>query len=157
QTGGIAWLRHALAATKQNLQAIIEELEAANEELKSANEETLSSNEELQSTNEELETTKEELQSTNEEIVTINEQLQHRNLEITQIGNDLSNLLDSVAVPILILDQSLRLRSFTPAAAKTLGLVTTDIGRRFGDLRLGFDIADLEAAILEVVDSVSPK
>jgi two-component system CheB/CheR fusion protein len=150
-------LRQELAATKQNLRAIIEELEGANEELNSLNEEALSTNEELQSTNEELETAKEELQSTNEELMTVNDQLQSRNLEVTQISNDLENLFESVAAPILMLDQNLRIRRFTPAAAKMLDLIATDIGRHFGDLRHGLDVSDLETTVLGVINSVSAK
>src|SRR6185369_13829467 len=71
-------LEHALAATKQYLEALIEENDRTNDDLGSANEELVSGNEELQSLNEELETAKEELQSTNEELTTINDELHSR-------------------------------------------------------------------------------
>src|SRR5439155_14872961 len=100
----VSELRRELAASKESLQAIIEEQEATNEELKSANEEIESSNEELQSTNEELETAKEELQSTNEELTTLNEELSNRNLEMMQMNSDLKNLLASIQLPIVMVD-----------------------------------------------------
>src|SRR6266487_351601 len=103
----VAELHRELAASKESLQTIIEEQEATNEELKSANEEIESSNEELQSTNEELETSKEELQSTNEELTTLNEELSNRNLEMMELTNELNNLLASIQMPIVMVDNAL--------------------------------------------------
>ncbi|PYL09889.1 MAG: hypothetical protein DME33_02510 [Verrucomicrobia bacterium] len=112
----VTGLRRELAVSKESLQAIIEEQEATNEELKAANEEVESSNEELQSTNEELETAKEELQSTNEELTTLNEELSNRNLEMMQLTNELNNLLASIQMPIVMVDNALTVRRATPAA-----------------------------------------
>ncbi len=148
-------LRAQLAATKGHLQTIIEELEAANEELKSANEETLSSNEELQSTNEELETAKEELQSTNEELTTVNEQLHTRNAELTSVANDLSNLLSSVSMPIVMVSSDLRIRRATPAATKVLNLLPADVGRPISDINLEIGVTDLREKLLEVIEAVA--
>ncbi len=119
-------LRRELAASKESLQAIIEEQEATNEELKSANEEIESSNEELQSTNEELETAKEELQSTNEELTTLNEELSNRNLEMMQLTGELNNLLDSIQMPIVMVDNALTVRRATPAARGAFNILPTD-------------------------------
>ena len=146
--------RRELAATKDYLQSMIEQQDAANEELRSANEEILSSNEELQSTNEELQTAKEELQSTNEELTTVNEQLQYRNLELNQTTNDLTNLLTSTSIPVVMVGPDLRVRRFTAAAKKAMNLLNSDIGRPIGDLKQPADVPDLEALIGEVIDQV---
>jgi two-component system CheB/CheR fusion protein len=146
-------LRQDLASTREYLQSVIEEQDASNEELKSANEEILSSNEELQSTNEELETAKEELQSVNEELTTINEQLQNRNAELARLNDDVNNLLANANVPMVAVSADLRIRRFTPAAAKLLNVLPTDVGRPFGNLRPAIDIADLEPLISEVIDT----
>ncbi|HYM09286.1 MAG TPA: chemotaxis protein CheB, partial [Bryobacterales bacterium] len=147
-------LKQELAATKQHLQAIIEEQEAGVEELKSANEEIQSSNEELQSTNEELETAKEELQSANEELTTVNEELLNRNLELGQANNDLSNLLASTNIPIVMLGNDLCIRRFTPMAESVLSLIPTDIGRPVTDLRPNVELPDLENRIQEVIQTL---
>src|SRR5207237_1058346 len=102
-----AQLREELSGTKAYLQSIVEEYEASNEELKAANEEIVSSNEELQSTYEELETAKEELQATNEELSMINDELQSRVIMAGQLNDDLMNLIESVNIPIAILDRDL--------------------------------------------------
>src|SRR5205814_643994 len=135
------------------LQSIIQDLEAANEELQSANEEILSANEELQSTNEELDTAKEELQSTNEELNTVNEELQGRNEELSRVNSDLVNLLSSVEIAIVMVNQNLRIRRFTPMAEKVLNLLETDVGRRISDLNPNIDCPDLELMILQVIES----
>src|SRR5262249_14890215 len=107
-------LREELARAKNHFHAIVEDLEVSNQQLKSANEEVLSSNEELRSMNEELQTSKEEMQSANEELTTLNDELQSRNTELLRTASDLTNLLASTNLPILILSADLRIRHFTP-------------------------------------------
>lgn len=150
-------LRAELIAAREYLQTITEQHDAANEELKCANEEVLSSNEELQSTNEQLGTAKEELQSTNEELQTLNEELQTRNLELNQLNNDLSNVLASVKVPILMLDNDLRVRRFNAAAAELLQLKPLIVGRPILSIESTLILRDLEPLLLEVIDNVTQK
>jgi two-component system CheB/CheR fusion protein len=149
-------LRNELTASKESLQAIIEEHEATNEELKSANEEIESSNEELQSTNEELETAKEELQSTNEELTTLNEELSNRNLEMMQLTNELNNLLASIQIPIVMVDNGLRVQRATPAARDTFNILPTDIGRPLTELRPNVDVPDLKNILCYVIETLTP-
>ncbi|HJW29141.1 MAG TPA: hypothetical protein VJ508_07795, partial [Saprospiraceae bacterium] len=66
-----------------------------------------------QSTNEELETAKEELQSMNEELATVNEELENRNIALLQANNDLTNILNSMEMAVIMLDRDLRIRLFT--------------------------------------------
>jgi two-component system CheB/CheR fusion protein len=148
-------LREELSATKESLQAIIEEQEATNEELKSANEEIESSNEELQSTNEELETAKEELQSTNEELTTLNEELSNRNLEIMQVNSDLNNVLSSIHMPIMMVDNALTLRRATPMARDLFNITETDIGRRVTDLQPNINLPSMEKILRDVIDTLT--
>jgi two-component system CheB/CheR fusion protein len=149
-------LRSELATTRESLQTIIEEQEANNEELKSANEEIQSSNEELQSTNEELETAKEELQSTNEELTTLNEELQTRNAELGQAINDLTNLLSSINVAILMLSEDLSIRRYTPMAERLFNLIPSDLGRRLSDLNRSILIPDIDQTVTTVITNLTP-
>jgi two-component system CheB/CheR fusion protein len=149
-------LRRELAATKEYLQSLVAQQDASNEELRSANEEILSSNEELQSTNEELETAKEELQSTNEELTTVNEQLQSRNVELSQAYSDLTNLLSSIKIPVVMVGGDLRIRRFTPPAAKSMNLLPSDVNRPIGDIRPASIVPDLEDVIAKVIETEQP-
>lgn len=156
-TRQVARLKRELEATREYLQSIIEEQEAMNDELRSANEEIQSSNEELQSTNEELETAKEELQSSNEELTTLNEELENRNDELADVNNDLVNLLGSVDLPIIMLDNGLRIRRFNPGAQRTLNLTAADVGRRLEDLQTMVVFDGLDQMIASVIDNVETR
>lgn len=153
----IAQLRQDLTSTRFHLQSLIEERDARNQELVSANEEIQSANEELQSTNEELETTKEELQSANEELQTVNEELQQRNAILTQTGNDLTNLLNSVNMPLLMLTEELKIRQFTPPMEKLLSIRAADIGRSISEIRLQLSVEDIEPILIEVLDTLGTR
>lgn len=145
------------AATQEYLQAVIQEQEHTNQDLKVANEEILSSNEELQSTNEELETAKEEIQATNEELNTTNEELRSRNVELHQVNNDLTNLLGSINIPILMLTNDLRIRRFTPTAQRLFNFIPSDAGRPLSDIRANLNVPNLESLLLEVLETLSAK
>ncbi|MBK8510301.1 MAG: chemotaxis protein CheB [Candidatus Competibacter sp.] len=115
-------LEQDLQFTRENLQATIEELETSNEELQATNEELLASNEELQSTNEEL-------QSTNEELFTVNTEYQSKMIELTELSNDVENLLGAPGIGHLLLDENLEVRRFSPQISRIFKLLDSDIGR----------------------------
>ncbi len=129
-------LEQDLQSTRENLQAIIEESETAQEELQATNEELLASNEELQSTNEEL-------QSVNEELYTVNAEYQNKIAELTQLNNDLTNLLRCTDVGTLFLDREMRIRRFTPAMTRFIHLMEQDIGRPLKHLAHSLDYPQL--------------
>lgn len=153
----IARLKLELAELKDYLQSVIEQHEAADEELQAASEETQSSNEELQSINEELETSKEEIQATNEELTTMNEEFNNRNIEARRLNDDLNNLLNSVAISVVIAGTDFRIRRFTPTAEKMLHVKSGDIGRPLTEIRLGLLVPDLENLMQEVIETISPR
>jgi two-component system, chemotaxis family, CheB/CheR fusion protein len=148
-------LKQELLLTSQSMQSLIDERDSANQDLTSANEEIQSSNEELQSINEELETSKEELQSSNEELNTLNEELQNRNRELNRLGDDLTNILSSTTIPILMLDQELRIRRVTPAAENFFNVRSSDISRPIGDIRMNLIIEDLELIVRRVIETLN--
>jgi two-component system CheB/CheR fusion protein len=115
-------LEQELQFTKENLQATIEELETSNEELQATNEELLASNEELQSTNEEL-------QSVNEELHTLNAEYQQKINQLTELNNDMDNLLASADIATLFLDDGLEVRRFTPLVTELFNIMEADLGR----------------------------
>jgi two-component system CheB/CheR fusion protein len=115
-------MEQELQFTRENLQATIEELETSNEELQATNEELLSSNEELQSTNEEL-------QSTNEELFTVNAEYQSKIIELTELHNDVDNLLGATQIGNLLLDENLEVRRFSKKTTEIFKLLDSDVGR----------------------------
>ncbi|MBP3949601.1 CheR family methyltransferase [Bacillus suaedae] len=120
-------LENELAYTKETLQTMIEELETSNEEYQSTNEELIAANEELQSSNEEL-------QSVNEELVNVNVEHQNKIKELTDLNNDIDNLLISTTIATVFLDEHLNIKRFTPEVTKLINLIEVDIGRPLAHL-----------------------
>jgi two-component system CheB/CheR fusion protein len=147
-------LKQELLLTSQRMQSLIDERDSANQDLTSANEEIQSSNEELQSINEELETSKEELQSSNEELNTLNDEVQDRNKELSRLSDDLTNILSSTTLPILMLDNQLRIRRVTAAAEQLLNIQSGDIGRPIGDIRMRLNVDGLELMMRRVMETL---
>ncbi len=145
----IGLLENELSLTKENLQAAIEELETSNEELQAANEELLASNEELQSTNEEL-------QSVNEELYTVNAEYQRKIGELTELTNDMDNLLSSTDVGTIFLDRQLRIRRFTPQVADAFNLLPQDVGRAIQTFASNIDHPDLVSDLGKVLETGQP-
>lgn len=145
----IGQLENELSVTKENLQAAIEELETSNEELQAANEELLASNEELQSTNEEL-------QSVNEELYTVNAEYQRKITELTELTNDMDNLLSSTDIGTIFLDRNLKIRRFTPQIAEAFNLLPQDVGRPIATFAHNIEHPNLTADLNGVLLSGGP-
>ncbi|MFW5837715.1 MAG: chemotaxis protein CheB, partial [Desulfovibrionaceae bacterium] len=143
-------LEKELQYTKENLQATIEELETSNEELQATNEELLAANEELQSTNEEL-------QSVNEELITVNSEYQKKIQELTELNDDMNNLLATTDIGTIFLDKNLTIRKYTPPAARQVNIIKTDIGRPISDLSHNLQRDEFVGDIREVIDSLQGK
>ncbi|HOS39939.1 MAG TPA: chemotaxis protein CheB [Spirochaetota bacterium] len=143
-------LEQELQFTKENLQATIEELETSNEELQATNEELLASNEELQSTNEEL-------QSVNEELHTVNAEYQIKILELTEMTNDLDNLIAATGIATLFLDENLDIRKFTPELKRIFRILEGDVGRPVTHLTHAIDGADPIEAVRRVTETGAPE
>ncbi|MBK8816618.1 MAG: PAS domain-containing protein [Methylococcaceae bacterium] len=149
-------LERDLTYLKESNQVIIEEQQVSNEELKSTNEELQSANEELQSSNEELETSKEELQSVNEELITVNSELQGKIEQLSDMQNDMKNLLENINIGIIFLDRHLKIRSFTRDAVRVFRLVSSDVGRPLNDIRTVGTGDDILAAAQTVLETLIP-
>ncbi|MCG6117889.1 MAG: PAS domain-containing protein [Aquimonas sp.] len=138
------------------IQSLREEALASREELQASNEALQSTNEELQSANEELTTSKEEMQSMNEELQTINSELQAKLDDLALAQSDMKNVLNSIEIAILFLDQQLNVRRYTDRAATLINLRETDIGRPLSDLTSSLQYPTLHADALETLRSLQP-
>ncbi|HSB15258.1 MAG TPA: CheR family methyltransferase, partial [Bryobacteraceae bacterium] len=145
-----ARLRRELAATKEYLQSILEDKAITLEELRSANEEA-------QAGNEELETAQEELESANEELNTLNEELKISNAEFSQVNRDLTNLLESISIPLVMVGKDLRIRRFTRAMEPMMNLIASDVGRSITDLQPQMELPDLRRLLLDAMEGGNRK
>ncbi len=144
----------ALAQCLDEMQSLREEARLGREELQSANEELQSTNEELQSTNEELTTSKEEMQSMNEELQTINSEMQSKLDDLALAQSDLKNLLNSIEIAILFLDQELNVRRYTNRAARIINLRDSDVGRPLSDLTMSLQYPELHQDALQTLQTL---
>ncbi len=142
----VAALKEELIETRQNLQAVIEEMEAVNEELQSSNEEMISTNEELQSTNEEL-------QSLNEELHTVSAEHQLKIKELYELNDDLNNYFNNSDIGQILVDPSMVIRRFSPAATKIINLIKSDVGRPLYDITLNVKELDFVDEVRKVISS----
>ncbi len=135
-------LENELKSTRENLQATIEELQTSNEEL-------IAANEELQSTNEEL-------QSVNEELYTINSEHQANILELTELNDDVNNLLQSTEIGTLFLDEKMRIRKFNKSITEQISIAESDIGRPIEHFATKLIYPRLLKDVKQVLDTLIP-
>jgi two-component system, chemotaxis family, CheB/CheR fusion protein len=115
-----------------------------------------STNEEMQSTNEELETSREELQSVNEELITVNAELQAKIEQLSDMQNDMKNLLDNFSVGTIFLDEHMHIRRFTREVLHIYRLVASDVGRPLYDIKSDFEDDDLLVDAQTVLNTLVP-
>jgi two-component system CheB/CheR fusion protein len=143
----IQFLEEQLQSTRESLHDSILDLKTANEEMQSTNEELIASNEELQSTNEEL-------HSVNEELYTVNSEHQRKITELTEMTDDMENLLDGIQVDTVFLDRELKVRKFTLGIAKTFRLIPQDIGRHIDSFNHELQHDDIVGQVESVLENV---
>ena len=142
-------LEKELVETRESLHESILNLKSANEEMQTTNEELIASNEELQSTNEEL-------HSVNEELYTVNSEHQRKITELTELTDDMDNLLDCLQIDTIYLDRHLRVRKFTLGIAGIFKLLAQDIGRDFGSFNHDLNHDNIIAKMETVLETEQP-
>lgn len=70
----------------------------------------------------------------NEELQTINAELQTKLHDLALAQSDMQNVLNSIEIAVLFLDQDLNVRRYTERAATIISLRDNDIGRPLSDL-----------------------
>ncbi|MGH9469350.1 MAG: PAS domain-containing protein [Terriglobia bacterium] len=73
------------------------------------------------------------------------------------LTTEFESLLESVALPLLLLDENLRVGRFTRRAAALLNLAPSDVGRPVSALTPNFTFPQLEEWIAEVKKNLSPR
>jgi len=139
---------------QQAIDRLSEEARYSREELQASNEELQSTNEELQSANEELTSSKEEMQSMNEELQTINTELQTKLDDLALAQSDMQNVLNSIEIAILFMDQDLNVRRYTARAANIISLRESDLGRPLSELTTVLQYPELEDDARKTLDTL---
>jgi two-component system CheB/CheR fusion protein len=74
------------------------------------------------------------MQSINEELQTVNAELMAKNDLLSHLNSDLQNLLNSTQIATIFLDESLRIKNFTPGMADIFSVRESDRGRPLTDI-----------------------
>src|SRR5437660_1896231 len=74
-----------------------------------------------------------------------------------QVPGELNNLLASIHMPIVMVDNALTVRRATPAARSAFNILPTDIGRPLIELRPNIDVPDLENVLREVIETLGTR
>ena len=136
---------------KSNLPDTVEPAETSTEELNAANKKLQAIIEELCSASEEQKTSKEALQFINEELTTINFELKAKVDETSKINDDLQNFIASTDIATIFIDRSLRIKRYTPQAARIFSLIATDVNRSLLDITHKLDYESLARDVDEVL------
>lgn len=140
---------------QKEIESLRQQAKHTREELQASNEELQSTNEELQSANEELTTSKEEMQSMNEELQTINTELQTKLDDLALAQSDMQNVLNSIEIAVLFLDQDLNVRRYTERAAAIISLRESDVGRPLSDLTTSLRYPELQEDARKTLDTLA--
>jgi hypothetical protein len=106
-------LESRLTDARQYLATVLDDYSATTEELRSAYEELKAANEELHHLNDELTTSNQDLSS-------LNKLVEGRSRELHRVNAELSNVLSSVGIPMVLLDMDLQIRLLHPAGGPAL-------------------------------------
>jgi two-component system CheB/CheR fusion protein len=74
-----------------------------------------------------------------------------------QITDELNNLLASIQMPIVMVDNALTVRRATPAARAAFNILASDIGRPLAELRPNIDVPDMEKMLREVIETLGTR
>ncbi|MEO8746544.1 MAG: PAS domain-containing protein, partial [Rhodanobacter sp.] len=92
--------------------------------------------------------------SINEELQTVNTELQVKNATLASLNSDLRNLMESTQVATLFLDESLRIRSYTPAITDVFHLRESDRGRPVTEISARVHYPQLSEDVTQVLRSL---
>lgn len=120
-------------------------------ELRKSNEELRSSNEEFSSMNEELSASLEANRILAGQLSSANDLLTVRNDELNRLNDDLSNFIESVNIPIVMIDDDLNIRRTTPSSEDVLRILKSDVGRPMGHLRPRVEVPNLDELIHDAI------
>src|SRR3569623_915907 len=103
-----------------------------------------------------LQRTNDELQSVHEELYTVNAEYQRKIGELTELANDMDNLLASTEVGTIFLDRQLKIRKFTPQIADTFDLLPPDEKRSIETFTYKMDHPELVDDLRRVLATGEP-
>jgi len=72
---------------------------------------------------------------------------------LVTVNEELENLLDSLDVPMVVVDAGRCVRRFTSSARRMVNVIASDIGRPIGDIRWNVRVDDVDEMVRRAADS----
>ena len=91
------------------------------------------------------------MQSLNEELQTVNAELQAKVDDLSRASNDMDNLLNSMEIATVFLDNALNIRRFASHTTHVFKLIAADVGRPLSDIVTDLDYPQLHQDAQEVL------
>lgn len=91
----------------------------------------------------------------NEELQTLNHELQARVDSLSQLANDVKNLLDSTDIATVFIDAKLHVRLFSAGSRRIFRLQAVDVGRPLSDFASELDYPALTSDAREVLRTLA--
>jgi signal transduction histidine kinase/chemotaxis methyl-accepting protein methylase len=132
-----------------DVRSVLQEIEARKAELHATTQA-------LRTIQDELQRAREEKSAAEEEISAVSREMAERDREAGRLADDLTNVLTSVSLPIVLVGRNGCIRRFTPAAANVLNLIAADIGRPIGELGANIEAPDLKRVVENVIEHSVP-
>ncbi|MFP4125375.1 MAG: ATP-binding protein [Alphaproteobacteria bacterium] len=120
-------LRRHLVTTSESLRHAMEELATRQLTLGTANDE-------LEASIDDLEATNRRLAAMNAELIAVRQEHERQIAELNALNLDVENLFRAGDLAVVVLDEALRLRRYTPAAGRFFRIARSDIGHIFATL-----------------------
>lgn len=97
-----------------------------------------------------LEKTNEELKLVNEELNTVNNDYQRKINQLTEANTNLDNVISSIDIGIVFLDEHLAIRKYTLQSTNYFNIKSSDIGRSINTISHELDYSELLIQIANV-------
>ncbi|MGZ0174942.1 MAG: PAS domain-containing protein, partial [Planctomycetales bacterium] len=91
------------------------------------------------------------------ELQTVNAEFQEKILDLSQVNDDMANLLNSTDIATVFLDNQLCIKRFTEQAKDIIRLISTDVGRPLRDLTSSLQHEDLVSDAKDVLKTLAFK
>ncbi len=97
-----------------------------------------------------------DLKTASEKLLVNNQKLQNANDELNIANNDLTNILNSIKLPIILVGSDLIIRKVTKSVEKKFNIMERDIGRPISHFNIPININNLEQILQEIIKSKTP-
>jgi two-component system CheB/CheR fusion protein len=142
--------RPTINSLQHQIRTLTRKLNSSTRQLESVTAERLANAEELKAVIEQIEACHEQITSANREMLQLRNEVINADARLQNVIAELTELLNCIDVPIVLVGKDLRIRRFTKGASKRLKLSKSHVGRPVEE---GISIPNVNRLVAEAIDS----